>query len=319
MKLVVLVFFICSSVINADPQQDWYQAQLNTNVLPPYRDAYQILQTRVVNELLSVNITALDEVSVTQLANRLLCAARDVRASLDRSVAGSNELRNQIDTKVTSSVNQIGAYEQNIVEKEVEIEQTNQHLRGAEAALDSAKRAVLDKEASVNAADAAVRAAEDVVEKAKKCHGLLGRRKRSDRSVTNMGRSWFSSITRPIVKPIENAIKDVIIKPVCSIINMGPLNDAKGRLDTARQELQSARNQEAQYRVTVANHQAHKNSLVDQLVQFQASLSMVQTALRVLQDELAITITINDQVIDLRKILLKLILGNCRTYYVRKW
>ncbi|CAF1065557.1 unnamed protein product [Adineta steineri] len=241
MQLFIIVLSICLSIIKADPQQDWYKTQLDTHVLPPFSEAHRILRVRILNELVSVNVALLTDATVTELANRLLCATRDVRTYFDQSVAASDNLRSQTDTKITTSVTQVGAYEQNIVDKNTEIHQTDQYLLGAQAALASAEQAVRDKEQNVRDAESALSTAEDVVEKAKKCHGLFGKRSSDDIPVT--GRGWFSSITRPIVRPIENAIKDVIIKPVCSVINMGPVDSARNRRDSAYNELQNARNQ----------------------------------------------------------------------------
>jgi len=294
MKLAIVLLFIYSALLEADPQQDWYKTQLNTHILPPYSMAYNILQTRIINELVSVNVALLNDASTTQLANRLLCAARDARTSLDQSVAASDQLRNQINEKVTGSVTQVGTYEESIANKTLEIQQTDQSLIGALAALASAQQAVRDKEASVQAAQQAVNAAEDAVEKARKCHGLLGKRSDTDMPITSRG--WFSSITRPIVRPIENAIKDVIIKPVCSAINTGPLNEAKNRRDGAYAELQRARDQVVHYTQLVANHQAQKTNLDAQLVQLHSNLKAVQAALEILRDELKVTISIDTQV-----------------------
>ena len=83
MKLYIVVFFTSLSLIKASTQQDWYKTQLDTHVLPPLSEAHRILRVRVLNELASVNIALLTDAAVTQLANRLLCAARDVRTSLD--------------------------------------------------------------------------------------------------------------------------------------------------------------------------------------------------------------------------------------------
>ena len=300
MKIFIVLLALHSSVILADPQRDWYTTQLSAHVLPPYSAAYRMLQARILNELLSVNIALLDEAAVTQLANRLLCAARDVRTSLDQSVSASDQVRYQLDTQVADGVNEVGAHEQNIINKETEIRQTDQSLIGAQQALASAQQAVQDKEQSARAAQEAMDVAEDAVEKAKKCHGLLG--KRSDANIPVTRRGWFSSITRPILKPIENAIKDVIIKPVCSVINTGPLDWAKKQRDQAYVQLASARDQVVHFAQLAATHQTHKISLENQLVQFHISLKAVQVALVALRDELAVTISINGQVSNVKKI-----------------
>jgi chromosome segregation ATPase len=282
MKLVVLFFTVAiKCLVFGNSQQEWYKDEVQKNVVPSYIQAYNDLQNGVLNELLTINVASLDDTIVAQLVSRLYCSVRKIYNSLQQSVLASEKLQVDVNTRLISSVAQEGAYEQDIRDKEAEIVQTDITLTSALAQLVLAEQAVIEKQHVVAAADQAVRNAEEDVEKARKCRGK---------------RSWLSKITRPITRPIENIVKDVIIKPVCSIINEGGIDNAKSRRGDAQNQLASARNQEQYYRQVVAEKQALKANLQGQLNQLRSSLVNVQAALQTLQSELATTININAQV-----------------------
>jgi hypothetical protein len=282
MKLVVLFFTVAiKCLVFGNSQQEWYKDEVQKNVVPSYIQAYNDLQNGVLNELLTINVASLDDTIVAQLVSRLYCSVRKIYNSLQQSVLASEKLQVDVNTRLISSVAQEGAYEQDIRDKEAEIVQTDITLTSALAQLVLAEQAVIEKQHVVAASDQAVRNAEEDVEKARKCRGK---------------RSWLSKITRPITRPIENIVKDVIIKPVCSIINEGGIDNAKSRRGDAQNQLASARNQEQYYRQVVAEKQALKANLQGQLNQLRSSLVNVQAALQTLQSELATTININAQV-----------------------
>jgi hypothetical protein len=282
MKLVVLFFTVAiKCLVFGNSQQEWYKDEVQKNVVPSYIQAYNDLQNGVLNELLTINVASLDDTIVAQLVSRLYCSVRKIYNSLQQSVLASEKLQVDVNTRLISSVAQEGAYEQDIRDKEAEIVQTDITLTSALAQLVLAEQAVIEKQHVVAASDQAVRNAEEDVEQARKCRGK---------------RSWLSKITRPITRPIENIVKDVIIKPVCSIINEGGIDNAKSRRGDAQNQLASARNQEQYYRQVVAEKQALKANLQGQLNQLRSSLVNVQAALQTLQSELAATININAQV-----------------------
>ncbi|CAF1271178.1 unnamed protein product [Rotaria sordida] len=242
--------------------------------------AYNILQTGVLNELLAVNVASLDDTAVSQLVNRLYCGVQRAYALLQQSVLSSENLQVEVNNRLTLNVAQAGAYEENIRGKETEVLQTNQALSNALSQLTLAEHAVIEKQNAVANADQAVRDAEEAVEKARKCRGK---------------RSWFSKITRPIVRPIENLVKDVIIKPVCSVINEGGIDNAKNRRGYAYDQLTSAQNQERHSRQVVVETQIMKANLEAQLDQLRSSLANVQAALKTLRSELVVTTNINQE------------------------
>jgi chromosome segregation ATPase len=282
MKLVVLFFTVAiKCLVFGNSQQEWYKDEVQKNVVPSYIQAYNDLQNGVLNELLTINVASLDDTIVAQLVSRLYCSVRKIYNSLQQSVLASEKLQVDVNTRLISSVAQEGAYQQDIRDKEAEIVQTDITLTSALAQLVLAEQAVIEKQHVVAAADQAVRNAEEDVEKARKCRGKRG---------------WLSKITRPITRPLENIVKDVIIKPVCSVINEGGIDNAKSRRGDAQNQLGSARNQEQHYRQVVAEKQALKANLQGQLNQLRSSLVNVQAALQTLQSELAATININAQV-----------------------
>ena len=280
-SLVLTLTVILSCTALGSSQQQWYKDEITVRVLPPYIRAYNSLQNEVLAELLKVDVAALDDDAVGRVVNRLYCSVQKVYQSLQQSVAASETLQANVGARLSTTVAQVGAQEQRIRDKDVEIAHTNQILASTQNQLVAAQQAVREKERAVADANQAVRDAEEDVERARKCRGKRG---------------WFSKITSPITRPIENAIKDIIIKPVCSVINMGGIDNAKGRRDTAYNQLASARNQEQYYRQVVAEQQAMKNSLEAELNNLRSSLATIRAALRVLQDELTLTSDINTQV-----------------------
>ncbi|CAF4117340.1 unnamed protein product [Rotaria sordida] len=281
MKLVIIFLTVAiKCLVFGDSQEKWYKDQIETYILPYYNQAYNILQTGVLNELLAVNVASLDDTAVSQLVNRLYCAVQRAYALLQQSVLSSENLQVEVNNRLTSNVAQAGAYEENISGKETEVLQTNQALSNALSQLTLAEHAVIEKQNAVANADQAVRDAEEAVEKARKCRGK---------------RSWFSKITRPIVRPIENIVKDVIIKPVCSVINEGGIDNAKNRRGYAYDQLTSAQNQERHSRQVVVETQIMKANLEAQLDQLRSSLANVQAALKTLRSELVVTTNINQE------------------------
>jgi predicted nuclease with TOPRIM domain len=273
---------IIKCFVFGNSQEQWYKNQMETSVLPSYIQAYNKLQIGVLNELLTVNIASLDDTAVSQLANRLYCAVRETYTFLQQSISASQTLQDQVNVRLTSSLLQRSTYERNIADTENEIVQTNQALEGAINQLAVAENAVLEKQRAVAAADQVVRDAEDDVERARKCRGKRG--------------GWISKITRPIVRPIENIVKDVIIKPICSVINEGGVSSAKSRRNDAESQLASARNQEQHYRQIVNEKAQLKNNLLNQLHEFQSSLFAIRAELEILQKEYSATANINTQV-----------------------
>ncbi|CAF1396585.1 unnamed protein product [Rotaria sordida] len=258
MKLVIIFLTVAiKCLVFGDSQEKWYKDQIETYILPYYNQAYNLLQTGVLNELLAVNVASLDDTAVSQFVNRLYCAVQRTYALLQQSVLSSENLQVEVNNRLTLNVAQAGAYEENIRGKETEVLQTNQALSNALSQLTLAEHAVIEKQNAVANADQAVRDAEEAVEKARKCRGK---------------RSWFSKITRPIVRPIENLVKDVIIKP-----------------------LTSAQNQERHSRQVVVETQIMKANLEAQLDQLRSSLANVQAALKTLRSELVVTTNINQE------------------------
>jgi hypothetical protein len=129
MKLIIIFLtLVVKCVVFGDSQQDWYKIQIEKNVLPSYIQAYERLQTGVLNELLAVSVASLNDTVVDQLVNRLYCAIQKVYVSLEQFVSSSENLQIEVNNRLQSNVAQAGVYEQNITDKETEIVQTDQAL-----------------------------------------------------------------------------------------------------------------------------------------------------------------------------------------------
>ena len=276
MKLVIIFVTVAiKCLVFGVSQEEWYKGEIETQVLPSYIEAYNNLQSGILNQLLNVNVATLDDTSVGQLVNRLYCSVQKIFNSLQQSVTASEKLQVDVNTRLETNVAQAGVYEQNIIDKETEIVQTDEALNVAFSQLASAEQAVIDKQNAVAAAEQTYRQAEAAVEKARLC----GRRKRR----------WLGG-------KIAGFYKDVLIKPVCSVVNSGGIDNAKDRRSNAYNQLKSAQDQEKHYRQVVAEKQALKIDLQGQLNSLRLSLSNVQSSLKILQNELLITTNINQQV-----------------------
>lgn len=280
-SVIIFVTLVIQCLVYGDSQESWYKNQIVSSILPSYTQAHDTLQAGILDELLAVNVTFLDDTTVGQLVNRLYCAVRKTHATLEQSVAASEILQVEVNTRLTTNLAQKATYEQNITNLQTGIVQTDESLKIAHSQLAAAEQAVIEKQNAVAEADRAVREAEEAVEKARKCRGK---------------RSWLGRITRPLVRPIENLYKNVYIKPICSVINSGGIDNAKSRRGDAEQQLASVRSQEQHFRQVVVEKQATKVNLEEQLRQLRTSLAGIHSALQTLQNELVVTVNITQKV-----------------------
>lgn len=113
-SIIILVTLVIQYFVSGDSQEYWYKNQIVTNILPSYTQAHDTLQTKILNELLAVNVTSLDEIAVGPLVNPLSCAVRKAHASLEQSVLASENFQVAVNTRLASNLVQAGVYEQNI-------------------------------------------------------------------------------------------------------------------------------------------------------------------------------------------------------------
>jgi len=282
---VIILFYIYHGV-NCN-QESWYQSQIQSNILPPFQNAYKMLQERVLNELLNVNLESLvdNDDAVSQLASKLDCGAQNSFKQLEKAVIASNNLRQTIDGQLLTVINSIGSKESEITRTQSQIQTADKNVEGLVVLLKIAEEAVQQNLVAVQQAENEVRAAEDAVEEARKCFGKRSLRKK---------RGWFSSITKPIFKPIGSVL-NVIAKPLCSVINSGGIDNAKDRRGRAHTNLNSAQQEAARYRNELAARQQEKSILEGQLNGLITTLGTSKQALTELQRERDITITLNEQ------------------------
>jgi chromosome segregation ATPase len=272
-------------------------------VVPPYCTAYTTLNERIVQKLLAVQNES-DERTVQTLVNSLLCAAKNVHDQLRKATEATEPIRNTIDEQITQLVHSISDQEERVRQSQEAVNQANGNIHHAQHQVNVAEAAVHDSQNSLNAANHALHEAHQAVEQARRC-GMGRRRKR-----------FLGSFLREL-NPVR-IFRNVIGKPLCSVINSGGIDNAKerralteGNLHQAQQRLHSHQqhlaSQRAQYDTALAQHNAANiqlqtitsalneqrakqslvTSLTKQIKDVEVHLSNVLGSSAVLQDEIS--------------------------------
>ncbi len=114
-----------------------------------------------------------------------------------------------------------------------------------------AEKAVQDKQHALNAAEHDMREAQKAVDRA--C--LCGRR----RQKRGFGKWWRKNVEKPFVK----IIRQTVVKPVCSVVNAGGIDNAKDRRALAGHNLHDAQQRLVQYQQNLAHqHVQHATASI---------------------------------------------------------
>ncbi|CAF0729844.1 unnamed protein product [Adineta steineri] len=252
-------------------------------VVPSYCTAYKTLNEDIVEKLLAADIES-DEAAIEALVNSLLCGAKNVRNQLHKATNATEHIRITIDEQITQLVLSISSQEERVRQSEEAIQQASNNIQHSQRQLDMAQAAVHDSHNSVNAANHAVHEAEEEVRQAHICG--MGRRKRRDLE------DFFSNLN-----PIK-IFREVVGKPLCSVINSGSIDNAKERRALAHQNLhhanerlhthqQNLNTQRAQYNAAQAQHHAANiqlQSMTSALNEQRAKQSLVASLTKQLKD-----------------------------------
>lgn len=270
----------------------WYQTEMSTYLVPPFQNVYTTLQQNIVGKLLTADSNPLtaNDGTPAPTATDVLCGVKKLQQNLEIALIISNSIRNKVDTKLTSIMNDIAAKESEIGRLNGQIQDVNGKIQAKQAVIASAEQSVRQSEASVAAAENELRNAEKEVQDAQLCGGLIGRRKRF------IGNLW-NSIQNNVLKPIESAINtaggaiesaintaggaivDNVVKPICGVINVQQLDNAKRKVESKRNELSAARNQ-----LQTLNNDL--NSMRNELTTHNAQLHNLNYQLKELKDSL---------------------------------
>jgi len=256
--LVVLSSFIIQNRAESIPDLSWYNQQVSKTVVPPYREAYVTLHEKIVQKLLNVNVD-IDETEMKPFIQSLACGSRTVQQQLTSAADASEQIRVKVDADILTLTLSINVQENEVHQSQLAVNVALANIQSAQQQVNAAETAVRERETALQSAEHRLHEAEKEVEKARRC-GVRRRRKRG------FGRWWRKHVEKPVVQ----AVRHVVIKPVCSVVNSGgidnakstrhmaahTLNEARDRLNHFQQVLANQRNQhtQAQNALHAANH-----------------------------------------------------------------
>jgi hypothetical protein len=200
----------------------YFKQRMVETVVPPYRTAYTTLNEGIVQKLLAAD-TESDEATIRTVVNSLLCAAKNVRDQLHKATEASEQIRTTIDGQIIQLVLSISNQEERVRQSQEAVNQANGNIQHAQHQINMAEAAVRDSQHSLNVANHAVHEAHKAVEQARVCN--MGRRKKC----------LFGGFFRKL-NPVR-IFRNTMGKPLCSVINSGGIDNAKGRRTLAEQHL----------------------------------------------------------------------------------
>ncbi|CAF3416627.1 unnamed protein product [Rotaria sp. Silwood1] len=244
----------------------WYKTQIVDTVIPPYHAAYTTLNEKIVQRLLTANIDS-DETTIRTLVDSLVCASRNVQNKLTEATKASEEIRNSLDEKIAHLVLSIVNQENKVRESQESVNQANINIEHAQQQVTTAENAVQDRQNALNTAEHDMRAAQKAVERARVC----GRRRRK----RGFGKWWRKKVEKPFVQ----AVRQTVIKPVCSVINSGGIDNAKHRRALAEHTFREAQQRLTQYQQNLAHQRAQHAIAQTQLNEANSQLNILKNQL----------------------------------------
>lgn len=229
MFIILWFLVICLSATDQSNVSSWYKSQIISTVVPPYQDAYATLNDKIVQKLLTVDINS-NETMIQTLTTSLICASQYVQNKLHIAVNASEDIRNSLDEQITQLVLSMSDQECIVKERQEAVHQANINIQHIQERIKAAENIVQDKQHALHKAEHDVHEAERAVERARLCRGRR-RRKRG------FGKWWRKKVEKPFVK----IIRQTVIKPVCTVINSGGIDNAKDRRALAQRTLHDAR------------------------------------------------------------------------------
>ena len=217
---------------------------MSTNLVPPFNNAYKLLQQNILNQLLAMDPQTFtnSQSEMNTFSSNLYCEVGKLLDFIDTSINASTRIRTQVDSKLNTINQEISIKEGEIARVETQIQGVAANIENKQSQIKIAEESVKQAEIAVGNAETELRQAEKEVEEARLCAGLLGRKKRF------LGAFW-TPMEYFFVKPMELAMNTAggmmvngFVKPVCSVINYQQIDNAKKNVETKKQELVSFRN-----------------------------------------------------------------------------
>lgn len=180
----------------------------------------------------------------------------------------SKRICTTVDEQIIRLVLSIQNQEKLVSQNQEAVTQANINVQYTQNQIQAAEAAVRNSQYSLNVANSEVEEAQIAVEKARLCG--LGRRKRR----------FLDGIIQKL-NP-EQIFRDIIAKPVCSVINYAGIDSAKARREIAEQNLHETQDRLHTYQQNLANQRAHYNSAQ---LQLNASTIHLQTSKSTLSEQ----------------------------------
>ncbi|CAF1044768.1 unnamed protein product [Didymodactylos carnosus] len=273
---VITYLLLCCNGVHFQDTTKWYENRMSTEVVPPYKHAYVVIQQQILNPLILADVEKLedDEAAVIQLAKHIHCAANDIHNNLGKAVAASSNINQKIEEIQAQTVSAMSVKEDEIRQLESNIHTTSASIHSTEVQLSQAENDVRQKENDVNIATANWRQAEQDVNKARHC----------------IGKRFLGKIGDIVKKPFK-----IVEKSVCSVVNNGGINRAKDRRNEAGNALSLAQRTAGHFRQQLHDLRVRKSNFDTQLNELKARLHLLQSTRNELQQQQRHTSTVTNQ------------------------
>jgi hypothetical protein len=258
-RFIVLISLLCCFQIQQGLSDqisitDWYHNRMVETVVPSYRRAYTTLNVYIVEKLLTAD-TESDEATIKILVYSLLSAARNVQNDWRKATKASKYIRETIGDQIAQLLLLISTQEKQVHRSKNAVNQSNVNIQNAKHQVSIAEAAVHDSERSLHSADREWDAAHENLERQRLCG--FGRRK----------------------KRFFILIKELLVKPFCSIFNSNGINNAKERRTMAQYTFQNTRERLNTHQQTLKTQQEQYQEAQKQLDADNAHLQTITSEL----------------------------------------
>lgn len=235
------------------------------------------------------------EDGLTQLVNKIQTAAKGVYANLKYAASECERLRIKLNKAVISAVITVSKQEERCRKMNITINEIISDIQIQEKGVTFAEQVVQERQESAKRAEKEAHKAGDRVEKARRCRSKR-RKKRaveSSKGVQNtLAENSNIYFERSNINVPQTSLFDkIVVKPVCSIINMGGIKaaenaesqakamlvEAKRRLTTARHKLARRRRELEDERESRDTAEKRRETLNLQLSKLQSNYSMISS------------------------------------------
>ncbi|UJR06910.1 hypothetical protein I4U23_011199 [Adineta vaga] len=278
--LLNFLFLFCCFQVQVTTASSSIKQQLVETVVPPYRTAYTTLNEEIVEKLLTVDAES-DQASIQELVHSLICAAKNVHNQLHKATQATEKLRTAVDKQIIQLVLSVSNQEEQIRQIQEAIHQANNNIHSAQLQINMAQTDVHHSQHSLSFANQAVIDAEETVRQARMCN--MGRRRKR----------FLGSLLREL-NPVR-IFRNVIGKPLCSVINSGGIDNAKERRALAQHNLHQAHERLHQHQQNLANQQALYHRVQAQLNDANTKLATTTSKLNEQRTEQSLITSVEQQ------------------------